>query len=568
MYYAVWTAAALLLVFFIVKGVSEDVKQRKLLEKKLKEGYGKPSRRVMPPEELLTVSHFHLNSLEKGYDGQVIDQITWNDLDMDRVFLSMDYACSQTGEEYLYDMLRKPLRDEERIKERDRVIRFFADHPEERLLFQLHFARMGRMKNVSVSDYLKTLGQVDGDGNLRHFLCFVLAAASVVMLFIHPAASFGIFFLTLIFNVATYFRRKGQIDPYIASFTYIIRVMHSGKELLRLHVPEVEEYLSRLKDALEELKSLERNFFLLTTGRQMTGSILELPLDYLRIFFHLDLIKFNNMLTTVREHEKAIDDMFECIGFLDAAISVASYRAYLPFFATPERLPDPGKEGGKVQVIASKLYHPLLADPVPSDVETSRGMLVTGSNASGKSTFLKAVALGVLFSETIATAAAESFRAPFFRIYSSMALKDNIMGAESYYMAEIRSLKRILDQAAQEGEPVICFIDEVLRGTNTIERIAASSQILKSLSVPNVLLFAATHDIELTYMLEDYFDNCHFSEEVLENDIRFSYRLIPGRSHTRNAIFLLNLMGYDEGITKAAQSAAAFFDREGRWEKL
>ena len=103
-------------------------------------------------------------------------------------------------------------------------------------------------------------------------------------------------------------------------------------------------------------------------------------------------------------------------------------------------------------------------------------MLLTGSNASGKSTFLKSVALNAILAQTIYTVMADSYRAPYFRIYSSMALKDNLMGNESYFIVEIKSLKRIYE-SADEKVPMLCLIDEVLRGTNTVERIAASSQI-------------------------------------------------------------------------------------------
>ena len=86
-----------------------------------------------------------------------------------------------------------------------------------------------------------------------------------------------------------------------------------------------------------------------------------------------------------------------------------------------------------------------------------------------------------------------------------------------------------------EGK-VLCFVDEVLRGTNTVERIAASTQILKSLCHPGVLCFAATHDIELTELLQKDFDNYHFEEDIRDGDIFFNYRIKEGRATTRNAI--------------------------------
>ena len=80
------------------------------------------------------------------------------------------------------------------------------------------------------------------------------------------------------------------------------------------------------------------------------------------------------------------------------------------------------------------------------------------------------------------------YEAPFFQIYSSMALRDNLQGNESYYIVEIKSLKRILNHV-NEDVPMLCFVDEVLRGTNTVERIAASAQILKSLAKEGVICF-------------------------------------------------------------------------------
>ncbi|MBR5377192.1 MAG: hypothetical protein IK139_07920, partial [Lachnospiraceae bacterium] len=460
-----------------------------------------------------------------------------------------------------YDILRRPVKDIEEIKKRNRIISFFSENEEERLAYQLCFAKMGRLGRVSVSDYLKNLDGVSGDNNFRHILCIILAAASLGAVFVRPAIGFPVFFVVLIYNIATYFRRKGDIEPYIVSFAYITRVIRSSRELIKIRCSETAEYTERIGQLTNGLRGLNINTFILFSGRGLTGGMLGMVLDYLRIFFHLDLIKFNIMLAIVRDKREDIRELFELTGFLDASISIASYRKSMDHFCVPVSCEE-------IKIDAKKLFHPLLTRPVPSDVHTEKGIIVTGSNASGKSTFLKAVAIAALMSQTIATVAAESFTAPLFDIYSSMSIRDNIMSGESYYMVEIKALKRILDRAETASGPMICFIDEVLRGTNTIERIAASSQILKSLARDNVLLFAATHDYELTYMLEDYYENYHFSEEVRENDIDFSYVLKEGRAQSKNAILLLKLLGYDDRITDAARDAAQVFQRDNRWEKL
>lgn len=132
-------------------------------------------------------------------------------------------------------------------------------------------------------------------------------------------------------------------------------------------------------------------------------------------------------------------------------------------------------------------------------------------------------------------------------------------------MVEIKAIKRILDLCKEEGAPVLCFVDEVLRGTNTVERIAASSQILLSLSGNNCMCFAATHDIELTHLLEEIYRNYHFTEEIQKDDISFTYKIIEGRAASRNAIRLLGIMGYDSSIIQKAEKMAADFSAAGVW---
>lgn len=232
----------------------------------------------------------------------------------------------------------------------------------------------------------------------------------------------------------------------------------------------------------------------------------------------------------------------------------------MPFYCESEL--EESKEGF---VEAKDMYHPLLSEPVANSIYEHHPVLLTGSNASGKSTFLKTVAINALLSQTCGMALAKEYRSCFFRIYSSMALKDNIQGSESYFIVEIKSLKRILDAVNQDKTPVLCFVDEVLRGTNTVERIAASSRILQSFANSGVMCFAATHDIELTHMLEHLYSNYHFKEDVKDNDVIFNYRLYEGRAVSRNAIKLLGVLGYDENvITKADETAKRFLDT-GVW---
>lgn len=101
------------------------------------------------------------------------------------------------------------------------------------------------------------------------------------------------------------------------------------------------------------------------------------------------------------------------------------------------------------------------------------------------------MALSQILAQTIYTVPADSYQTDFYAVYTSMALRDDLATSSSYFMVEIKSLKRIIDAGKEKKHPVMCFVDEVLRGTNTVERIAASTEILKSLTEDHIFSFAA-----------------------------------------------------------------------------
>lgn len=191
-------------------------------------------------------------------------------------------------------------------------------------------------------------------------------------------------------------------------------------------------------------------------------------------------------------------------------------------------------------------------------------MLLTGTNASGKSTFIKALALSAIMAQSLCTTLCTAYQAASFTIYSSMVLRDSVVDGDSYFIAEIKSLKRIFD-AVKRGERVLSTIDEVLRGTNTVERIAASSVLLSQLAGQGALCVAATHDGELCGILDGAYRMMHFSEHVTEDNVAFDYLLKEGKATTCNAIELMDRLGFDEAVIKDARDRAARFQLEGSW---
>lgn len=548
--------AAIVITIIFGSGMMNERRFRQNYRDQLLRCYGECAKRKYKDGEFE-----HIDGYEKDHVTAFrIDDITWNDLDLDAVFAQMNYSKCSAGEEYLYYLLRNPAIGTTNWERSEAITEYFREHQTDRLKLQLALHEMGYTGKYSMYDYLHNLDTLGERSNKRDLLVDFLFIPAIAMLFIQIGFGIMFIFLLILFNLTTYFKEKGIIEPYITCFAYVFRVLNEVDRISAVPCECIADEKRELQSLKKRFEKFKRFSSLIMSKSRMTGNPTEILVDYARMFFHLDIIKFNAMLSEVKKHTEDIDRLLTIIGKLDCYLSLGEYRTFIKDYCIPEFVDQEYEIKG--------LYHPLLENPVKNDITVKRGILLTGSNASGKSTMLKAIAVNAVLAQSVHTVAADSYRADYFRIYTSLSLKDNIFAGDSYYMAEIRSIKRIMDAATDRSIPIICFVDEVLRGTNTVERIAASTMILKSLSAINGYCFAATHDIELTEILQQYYDNYHFEEEMSQDDIHFSYCLFEGKATTRNAIKLLDIMGYGKNITENANILAEAFEKTGTWGTL
>jgi len=551
---------AALVLFLFIKGMYDKKKNRERLVARLREHWGKLPEDEISQEKYNSLQYYYTNKFVKKQDaGFFLDDITWNDLNLDELFFMLNSTGSAMGEEVLWALLHELKLSEEPLLEREKLITFFLEHPEERLKLQTGFALIGKNKRISIYEYMDQIDRVRRESNLLHYIGILGIVVSLGLLLCSVGQAGALLVGFIIFNLITYYKRKGEIEIYYSVITYLIRMLNYAEKIGKEDIPELSGYFEQLKQHTTALKAFCKGAPAVVP-QNPTGDMMAFFLDYFRILFHTDLIRFNKMMKQYFEKKNLISEVFELVGLLDAMCAVASFRTWLGEYCLPEFTKDK-------QLSADTLYHPFLEKPVPATLQTNHSVLITGSNASGKSTFIKAVALNAIMAQTIHTVCAKQYQTSFFKVYTSMALTDNLFSSESYYIVEIKSLKRILDATKLEV-PVLCFVDEVLRGTNTVERIAASSRILASIAASNALMFAATHDIELTYMLEKIFENYHFSEQISEDTILFDYRLKEGRATSQNAISLLGMLGYPPELIEKARKTATHFIQTGEWEKL
>ena len=171
---------------------------------------------------------------------------------------------------------------------------------------------------------------------------------------------------------------------------------------------------------------------------------------------------------------------------------------------------------------------------------------------AGKTVFIRTAGINVILAQTLNFCAAKQAVVPRAIVRSAIRREDNLAAGQSYFFAEIR---QILDftRAEIDGPRHLFLLDEIFRGTNTVERIAASTAVLRHLARRQIVL-ATTHDVELQELLADTFDMYHFNDQVVDGHYSFDYRIQRGPAQSRNAIKLLAISGYPTGIIDEAET--------------
>ena len=543
--------AAIMLIVFVVLSWGIQWRRREKNRSRMKFYYGR-WRDVYYSDEVLSIIKEYTQSKEC-----LIDEITWNDLNMDDVFQKINHTWSFAGEDYLYYLMHVPINSKKDWKDQEELIRYYQEHERERIELQMLFAKIGKYHGASIYSYISRSIEMNTHTPLVHYLCPIALAIAIGSLFFNPAEGVGFLILVVITNIGLYFSKRRAIENSMQALQYFLNLQKAAGDILKKKLVVNEHYREMLQKDYTSVKKYLGWTTMLKPADWGNQSLEEIVLDYFRLVTHLDNILFYRCMRRLKQNMNAVENLITTMGFLESIIAIGSLRKALPYYCVPEF-----SERGQLEI--RDAYHPLIEEPIENSICAEKGILITGSNASGKSTFLKTVAINAIMAQGLHTCAANIYRGPWYHIFSSMALRDNIYQGESYFIAEIKALKRILE-AKDENLPVLCFVDEVLRGTNTVERIAASTQVLREFQRRNILCFVATHDIELTFLLENEFENYHFQEQIQEGEVLFDYRLYKGRSNSRNAIRLLELLGYETDIVEGANEMVARFLKDGKW---
>jgi DNA mismatch repair ATPase MutS len=260
--------------------------------------------------------------------------------------------------------------------------------------------------------------------------------------------------------------------------------------------------------------------------------------------FLSDLICALAYLRWNKRYQSTFKDWFDAMGEIEMLNSVANFHYNHPSFVFPEIVSD------RLVITATGLGHPLMKTDTAVCNDFSIGAparlhLITGSNMSGKSTFLRTVGLNMVLAQLGAPVFAQSFRCRPVRILTSFHHIDSLEESTSYFYAELKCLQTII-QSLAAPEPALVLLDEVMRGTNSTDKHDGTALLIQKIVQQNCLTLIATHDIELGILATQYpgmVENFCFESEVTETGLHFDFRKRNGIAQSKNATYLMKQMG-------------------------
>jgi len=506
----------------------------------LRESWGKEERRERDFSEI----GYLFEHTAAGAPGS-IDRQTWDDLDLGQVYHRLDRTLTNPGEAVLYYILRTPLDNREELQQRARLIRLFQDNETVREKLRLLLHRLGKQNFDNITPLL--WGELPPRNPLRP-LFDLLALASLFSLatpFIWGSGALLVIVSLFAINMWVHYRIKRYFFFHLPSISYLGSLLRTAPKIASIKLPEGEKYGEQLRYAAGACRKILRYTRFLSS--KAAASDADIFLEYLKIFFLLEVRGFYAALREIEKQRPHLQAVYMRVGEIDACQSIASYRAGLDGYVEPEFV------SNRAYLSVREIRHPLLENAVPNSIELKeQGVLITGSNMSGKTTFLRTIGVNAVLAQGIYTCLAAQYTGSFFRIAASLGKHDSLEEGKSLYYMEAERLLALVNATGDPALPSLCLIDEVLSGTNYIERIAAAEAILSYLAGRNALVIVATHDLDLAQKLKDNYRCYHFTDRVGREGLYFDYILKEGLATTRNAIKLLEHMGYPKEIVEAA----------------
>lgn len=481
-----------------------------------------------------------------------LPEVASDDLDIKSIFNYIDRTNSKPGKQYLYKKLHFPETTIDNLLLLDEKIEILnADHANREFieleLSKLNHTHAYQIANLFLKSHVPLFAPVM-DIYIKVVPYLILGAIISILIIPNPVS---LIVLAVLFgyNTIFHFASKRKTAAYSDSLPQLL-IMHKVAVWLIKNAKTGDT--GEIKKSIINLAGLKRSLSIVNFESVLvtdSGSPAYAVFQLFKTLLLLEPYIYTSSVKHIGRYRDDIEKVYAFVAEIDMLIAIQSVREGLPFYNKPEFI----DEDAKMDI--TDLYHPLIDQCVPNSLYTraDKGALITGSNMSGKTTFIKSIAINTLLAQTLFTSCAKAYKAPFLKIQTSIKITDSIEEQQSFFQAQAAAILNIVDNSGSaETVKSLVIIDEIFSGTNTIERIAAAKSVLSYITANDNFVFVSTHDLELAELLDEDFAIYSFEDSKSGRTLVFDYKLKQGLLKSKNGIAILASMGYPESVIEDA----------------
>ncbi len=470
---------------------------------------------------------------------------------LNSLYHQLNRCTTGHGRERLAQLLSTPITDTDRIRQRQQAIGVFAEHTATRQLIMaqglLHKEEDGTLH--SIFEWLKS-GQHLHRNKWLQVMRWLVPAYTIPALLYYLATDHvswllvgvGAGWLVTAFH-SRYILRQHQLigkkQSVLNQYAGVLRTFSTIPAGDAVLLQQLQRTAGNAHTAINQLSKLSSAF------DQRLNLLVNLIINSLFLY---DIHCIVRLDAWKEQYKNDFNDWLLAVGDIESLNAQATLRFNHPAFCFPEPVQHP-----QPYVEARPMAHPLIAadQRVANDFEagkTDKMLLVTGSNMSGKTTFLRTLGVNLILAQSGSPVCADSFVFTPMEIYTSIRVSDSLQEHTSYFMAELKRLQQIILRL-QNGKPALVLIDEILRGTNSEDKTHGSEAFIRQLIQYNCITLFATHDLMLSALEQHYpgvIGNYCFESTIQDDHLYFDYTLQRGVAKNKNASFLMKQMGIIE----------------------